>query len=353
MIEYRLQEKRLWAIKYLALYSLNKRKTMFKIFILCTMLMGVSMGKEFGTCTSNNDAMTMMIAAQVHIQKLKNAHAYEELADYMNVFAETGRIINKKNYQEACDVFMETAKEYGFDIEEAYKTVIPVEALNNIPKKGQCGVKEAAVAFMFFTEEVLKKKLIKHKAYKKLSKEAGLHSIQNPNLLCQNIKSVSKEFNISYENIMKRVDEHLIVRNKEIKERKKHIAKNESTNKNCSQNDAVELYLKNQDFNKKFTLLRDKWKRREDTASNARLYNSARIKSIRKRKKEVGVVISDLSYDFQEEVKVHITDNGMYDKACKNYKKLEATYMKKLLNLRDIYNQFDNKKRETNEKNII
>jgi hypothetical protein len=239
------------------------------------------------------------------------------------------------------------------DIEEAYKTVIHVEALNNIPKKGQCGVKEAAVAFMFFTEEVLKKKLIKHKAYMKLSKKTGLHAIQNPNLLCQNIKSVSKEFNISYENIMKRVDEHLIVRNKEIKERKKHIAKNESTNKNCSQNDAVELYLKNQDFNKKFTLLRDKWKRREDTASNARLYNSARIKSIRKRKKEVGVVISDLSYDFQEEVKVHITDNGMYDKACKNYKKLEATYMKKLLNLRDIYNQFDNKKRETNEKNNI
>lgn len=73
-----------------------------KVAILFSMVMVACNGKEFGKCTSENDAMNMMIVAQVSIEKLKNDHANKkltsgELHDYLNVFTDAGRMINKKN----------------------------------------------------------------------------------------------------------------------------------------------------------------------------------------------------------------------------------------------------------------
>ena len=315
-----------------------------KVAILFSMVMVACNGKEFGKCTSENDAMNMMIVAQVSIEKLKNDHANKkltsgELHDYMNVFTDAGRMINKKKYQEACNMFITNAKEYGFDLQKSHKTIIPVESLDSLTKKGECGGKEATITFMLFTEEVKNARMLKHKVYRKVSKEAALYSIQNPNLLCQNIKKASMKLGISYESLIQKMNRQLSMREKDIAMRKQIVVEN----KKCSVNDAIELYYKKNDLKRRFNRLKDEWKYTEKDARYARLYDSVRIKGIRNKKKEVSRVGSDFSYEFEEKVKIHITDTKSYDKACENYKILEVKYTNKLLELKEIYNQFSNK----------
>ncbi len=157
----------------------NMKKTVFIILIVGSILGLSGCGndeKEFGVCTTEQDAMNMMIASQVHSSKLQkdtfattkvyqNAYdinkrrklksseedkkvevlrqkmneASSLWAQYTEDISPITRDINAKEYQKACDLYIETAKKYDFDLKSASKTTITMDELgdNDVKKGGE------------------------------------------------------------------------------------------------------------------------------------------------------------------------------------------------------------------------
>jgi len=353
-------------------------KTILLTLSTLIFLNGCGDEKQFGQCTTEQDAMNMMIASQAYGNTLQHAYlaekkiydkaynnyrtrklqsseeqeklnklqsnmakASQKRANYFNKTIPVSRMINAKKYQEACDTYIEIAGQYNFDIEAASKNTLTMAQLGKDGGKsgGKCGIEAASVALMFFIEDARKSGNFNDKKVQELLNTADLDYIQNPSRVCNKIEKIAEPMDYSYSNLMQRVKQHLAKNKARTKQMKKIIAINEKKNKNCSLNDAIELSYKSEDYLNKYRKMRKKWFSRYNKAENARLQNSALIKRLSEKRKEVDKLSSLFIDDFKAEVKPHISD-GKYDLACSNYAKVTAKHDKILAKLTKEYNNF-------------
>ena len=347
--------------------------------ILCTLL-GLNSceddvkSKPFGECSTNQDAMNMMIASQVHMnrlmetakkkgkvhkdayadyrkQKLKSSSVLKRVnqlgkemgdankvwVDYVTEINTVSKLINAKEYQKSCDTYISIAKKYGVNLEEDAKTTVTMEELK---KGGTCALEEATVLLMYFIEEANTKGESDNPEVSDLMQNSGLAMIQNPSKICKQIENISKKVNISYADLMQRVNKHLAKNKESLNQRKKILQENAKYNKNCTVNDAIGLYYKETRVRDSFTELEEKWHKKYKNARNASLQNSKLNTLLLDKRKEVSALSHLFFETFKKEVKTHITDTGKYDLACKNYAKLEKEYTQKLSKLQKDYDTF-------------
>jgi len=353
-------------------------KTILLTLSTLIFVIGCADEKKFGQCTTEQDAMNMMIASQAYgntlqrayfaekkvydkayntysARKLQSSEEQEKLSklqsnmakasqkrvNYFNKTIPASRMINAKKYQEACDTYIEIANQYNFDIEAASKNTVTMAQLGKDAGKagGKCGIDDAAVTLMFFIEDARKSGKINDKRVKELLNSASLDSIQNPSRVCNKIEKLAEQMDYSYSNLTKRVKQHLAKNKAKLEQEKKIIAINEKENKNCSLNDAIELSYKSEDYLNKYRKMGKQWFSRYKKAENARLKNSALIKRLSEKRKEVDKLTLLFIDDFKAEVKPHISD-GKYDLACSNYAKVTAKHDKVLAKLTKEYNNF-------------
>jgi len=366
---------------------------MIKIYMLMVSVISISAyssntsnkTKKFGECTTQNDSMQMMIAAEVYTSKLsyslqekakihteamakynqkrlKNSKEFDKIQEslmksneisikinnYTEEMGAVGRIINAKKYQEACDAYIAISKKYGGDIEKDSKTTITMKDLskNLISKGNGCNAVETNVAIVLFTKKLSQNGKLNNPEVKEFLHNSALASLQKSNKICEKLKIVSSHVGISYDSLMKETKDMLRKSQKRVQKSKKIVEKNAQNNKICLINDAIALTYKKQDFSEKFQELEELWSDRYKEARHAKLKNNKLIKILAKKRKDPKEERHFFVNTFKKEVKIHISD-GKYDLACENYKKLEDEYKKILLNLKKDYNTF-NMKKESN-----
>jgi len=328
-------------------------------------------------CNNMNDAIDMRTATIVYSQeltkkiqearkiagdavkayeqkKLKNPSEWNEidalyrkvnaLSDrirkYTSETTAVNRIINKKQYQKACNAYMIISQKYNTDIKAAQKTTITMESLQKDGAKNgnTCGAEEVTFSIMLFMKTAMEKGMSNHPELKKILHSSGMNSITNPNAICEDIKKASNKMGISYSDLMEQVKKRVIEGRKKLKERNKIRVNNEKKNKNYSVNDSIELSYKKEDLVKKFLKLNDYW---YNEYSN--IQNSKREEYVSLQRKKISETKSKFIHSFKKDVHVYTAD-GQYDKACKNYKKLETKYNEIFENLSKVID--DDKKRK-------
>jgi len=366
-------------------------KTIHTLIIFCALAGLNSCGddaknKPFGECSTNQDATNMMIASQVHMNKLRKtaeeegkvykdayvAYQKEKLKSsstlkrinqlnkkmgdankiwvtYVDEITKVSELINAQEYQKSCDTYISIAKKYGANLEEDAKTTI---SMTELKKGGACALEEASVLFMFFREETNIKGEKDNPDVKELIQNSGLTIIQNPSKLCKQIENISKQINISYSDLMQRVNKHLAKNKENLNQRRTVQESNAKHNKNCTSNDAIDLSYKQEKFSNGISELYEKWHKKYNNARNASLQNSKLNTLLLQKRKEVSDLQHVFFETFKKEVKIHIT-TGKYDLACANYTKLEKEYTKKLSELEKDYDTFGKSSVVKNKKNDL
>jgi len=324
------------------------------------------------TCSTNTDATNMMIRSQqissqlqkeylkkksiydkadeaYRKQSLKNSDELkrvnllaEEMTNASNIWSqyvketiEVGRIINKKDYQEACDQYISIAKEYGFNLLDSSIKSLTVKdfSMSTEIKNDECTAVQSNIMAVLFTTEVAQQNKSNTKIFQDFSAQSTGLSTQDPIKLCKQIKKTAGALSISYDELVEKTKKTIEKANNRVSKQAKTQKENEKNNKTCSYNDAVALYYKEEDYIKnKLHKLSDAKTLQYRAARNAPLQNSKLIKTLLRQRKDIYKVTHNFSHDVEDNIKPYVT-NGKYDLACNNYKKIEDKYNKILQDL--------------------
>jgi len=347
------------------------------IFIISSQLLVAYNTKEktntlSATCSSNTDATNMMIRSQQISSQLQKEYfkkksiydkAYEEYkkqplknsdelkkinllskdmtkasnlwSQYVKDTIDIGRIINRKDYQEACDKYISIAKNYGFDLLDSSMQSLTVKDFSTTAeiKKDSCTAVQSNIIAVLFTIEVAQQNKAHTKIFQDFSAQSAGLSTQDPIKLCRQIKKTAEQLSISYDKLLEKTKTTIGKANNRISKQAKTQKENEKNNKICSYNDAVALYYKEKDFRKnKLLKLSDEKSVQYTAARNASLQNSKLIKTLLRQRNDIYKVTHDFSHDVVDNVEPYVS-NGKYDLACSNYKKIEDKYNKILQDL--------------------
>ena len=286
-------------------------KKILQIIILISFSLNGLHAKKFGQCNTQEEALNMMIASQVHGSKLmqdyenalrlsstamdiynqktsKNSKDYENvelllkkaqkaeqlLKSYRMDSMFYSRLLVNKKYQETCDRFIVLAKQYNFDIKKDSKTTLKVDTHKN---ESTCKGEDAAGVLLFLLKdpEVSKNPKISNQL-----NVLGLDMIQNPDLACKKLKKLVPSVGQSYETLLVRAKKRMSAVKKIVDTSNEIRKENEKNNKTVTRNMAKDLFFKRKDFSDKISEVKELWFTLYRTASKATIRNKKLIKFV-------------------------------------------------------------------------
>ena len=254
---------------------------------------------NIGECSSSTDAMNMMTASQAPVNTLRQ-----------NYFKK------QKMYDKAYEIYQQ------HKLQDAKK----LEKINELAH-------DAALASEKWSQYVKEISSVGKIIVQKKYQEA-----------CDTYIHIAKKYGFDITTLKPNALTTLMNKLKNTKVTKKSTKPN---NNKCSVNDAIALYYKEHDIHDMFSALQKKWHNKERIVSHAKLYNASLRKILIDKGEEVEAAYKTFFSTFKETVKIHITDDKLYDMACDNYTKLEKEYMQVLKNLEKEYETFDPKAKKS------